>query len=360
MKKLRLLWLSGLLALAGCEQSPEQPKIYQVKETFNVGDNAFVRSLAVDQRKQSLWVGTALGVHQVDYDSGELKTTFTREHGLANEYVFAINVDDRGNKWFGTNAGGMSRYNDGDWKTFFPMHGLADYWVYSFANHPDGSLWVGTWAGVNRVNQETLEFETFVKELINEWVYGIDIDQAGDVWFGTEGGVTRYDGDNWQSWTHEQGLGAPNANKLPYSVNTGLGTRSRHDLGIFSGGQATYNPSYVFSIKVDQRDQSIWAGTWGGGVAHFVDNKWTNLTTADGLAGDIVYSMIQSDDGAMWFGTSGGVSRFDGQQWQSFNQNSGLLNNHIYALAQSPDGSIWVGSRNGVTRLTLQPAPTQG
>lgn len=357
---LPLLLLAGLFALTGCQQPAKKLIPYRVAETFNVGENAFVRSLAVDHRKGSLWVGTALGVHQVDYQSGELKSTFTREHGLANEYVFAINVDDRGNKWFGTNAGGMSRYNDGQWKTFFPMHGLADYWVYSFANHPDGSLWVGTWAGVNRVNQDTLEFETYVKQLVNEWVYGIDIDDKGVIWFGTEGGVTRFDGENWQSWTHEQGLGAPNGEKLPYSVNTGLGTRSRHDLGIFAGGQATYNPSYVFSIQVDRRDQSIWAGTWGGGVAHFVDNKWSNVTEKDGLAGNIVYSMIQADDGAMWFGTSGGLSRFDGQQWQNFNQTNGLLDNHIYALAQSPDGSIWAGSRSGVSRLNLQSVQTQG
>ena len=354
MKLIPAIILLSTFILTSCEPIPTTPTIYQTTEVFNVGKNAFVRSLAIDKRKGSLWVGTALGVHQVDYQSGELKTTFTREHGLANEYVFAINVDDQGNKWFGTNAGGMSRYNDGQWKTFFPMHGLADYWVYSFANHPDGSLWVGTWAGVNRVDRETLKFETYVKELVNEWVYGIDISDDGVIWFGTEGGVTRYDGKQWQSWTHNEGLGASNGEQLPYSVNTGLGTRSRHDLGIFSGGKATYNPSYVFSIKIDQRDQTIWAGTWGGGVAHFVDNKWHNLTVEQGLAGNIVYSILQASDGAMWFGTSGGLSRFDGENWQTFTTNSGLLDNHIYALAQSPDGTIWAGSRQGVTRLSPQ------
>ncbi|WP_206485974.1 two-component regulator propeller domain-containing protein [Thalassotalea sp. G2M2-11] len=349
----QFLTLSFIILLLGaCKEPVQDVVIYEVKNSFNVGDNAFVRSLAVEPKKQSLWVGTSMGVHQVDYISGDLKSTFTREHGLANEYVFAITVDKDGYKWFGTNAGGMSRYKDGEWKTFFPLHGLADYWVYAFANHPDGSLWVGTWAGVNHVNRQTLEFKTYVKELINEWVYGIDIEENGTIWFGTEGGVTRFDGQHWQSWNHDDGLGIANENGLPFSKNTGLGTRSRHDLGILAGGKATYNPSYVFSIKIDSRDNAVWAGTWGAGVGRFQQGKWSNLSVKDGLAGNIVYSIMQASDGAMWFGTNGGVSRYDGINWQTFNVRNGLLNNDVYSIVESPDGAVWVGTRSGVSQLT--------
>ncbi|OUS27909.1 regulator [Thalassotalea sp. 42_200_T64] len=346
-----LLTLCCSILLTACTEPAPDTVIYNVKETYHVGDNAFVRSLAEEPTKNSLWVGTAMGVHQVDTVSGDLKSTFTREHGLANEYVFAVNVDQSGYKWFGTNAGGMSRYKDGEWKTFFPLHGLADYWVYSFANHPDGSLWVGTWAGANRVDSKTLKFDTYVKELVNEWVYGLDIEKDGTVWFGTEGGVTRFDGGNWQHWTHQDGIGIENENGLPYSKNTGLGTRSRHDLGILTGGKATYNPNYVFALKLDERDNSVWVGTWGAGVSNFKDGVWHNLSQKDGLTGNIVYAIIQAKDGAMWFGTNGGVSRFDGVNWQSFNQSNGLLNNNVYSIAETANGDIWVGTRSGVTRL---------
>ena len=103
----------------------------------------------------SLWVGTSAGVHEIDLDSHAVLHTFTREDGLANEYVFAIGVDPAGNKWFGTNAGGMTRYREGEWKTWFPMHGLADYWVYAFAWQPDGTQWIGTWAGANSLDPKT-------------------------------------------------------------------------------------------------------------------------------------------------------------------------------------------------------------
>lgn len=370
---IRLTLLLVAIALGGCseDEAPKQNEANlehalqewlastpQVLDAFDVGDEVYVRSLAVEPGANRLWVGTSLGVHEVNLDTNQVVNTFTREDGLANEYVFAIGVDPDGYKWFGTNAGGVSRYKDGEWKTFFPMHGLADYWIYSFANHPDGSLWIGTWAGANRLDRKTETFKTYVKELVNEWVYGVAVDAKGRVWFGTEGGVSLFDGRQWRSWTHKDGLGAANDGALPFSVNTGLGTRDRHDLGVLAGGEATYNPNYVFGLIVDDR-QEIWAGTWGGGVSRYDGKQWHNLTDKDGLAGNIVYSVLQDSQGVYWFGTNRGLSRYDGQNWQTFDTRNGLLGNDVYALAESPSGDIWAGTRGGVARIGKRPHQVQ-
>ena len=365
---LPILLLSVGLLLAGCSEStpPAQPAAPpqsstpaptpapapRVLETFNVGQGVYVRSLAVEPSRDALWVGTSAGVHEIDLTTREPRNTFTREHGLANEYVFAIGLDRDGNKWFGTNAGGVSRYRDGEWQVYFPMHGLADYWIYSFGEQADGSYWIGTWAGVNRYDPQSGEFTTYVEELVNEWVYAIGIDSKDRVWFGTEGGVSMFDGSTWTEWTHADGMGAGNPLKLPASDNTGLGTRRRHDLGILSGGQATYNPNYVFSLHVAS-DDAIWVGTWGAGVSHFDGEKWHNLTEADGLAGNIVYSITQTPDGAFWFGTHRGLSRYDGTNWQTIDRRDGLLENNVYTLTVDPQGDLWAGTLGGVTRIGL-------
>jgi ligand-binding sensor domain-containing protein len=341
--------LSEALEPPGKTKAQHELKILDV---FNIGANTYVRSLAIEKGSNALWVGTSLGVHEIDLNNYELRNTFTRENGLANEYVFGIGIDPEGYKWFGTNAGGVSRYKDGEWKTYFPMHGLADYWVYCFANDPKGGLWIGTWAGANYLNRQTEEFKTYVKELINEWIYGIAVDQKKQVWFGTEGGVTMFDGENWTSWSHEDGLGASNSDQRPFSKNTGLGTRSRHDLGILAGGMATYNPNYVFAVIIDDRDIP-WVGTWGGGVSRYEDGKWINLTEQDGLAGNIVYSLAQDQEGGYWFGTNKGLSRYHDGQWSNYNIHSGLPGNDVYAIAVAADGNIWAGTRGGVARLGI-------
>jgi ligand-binding sensor domain-containing protein len=324
---------------------------YRVAESFEVGSNVYVRALTVEPAADTLWVGTSTGAMAIDLKTGKPKHTFTRSDGLANEYVFAIGVDSQGHKWFGTNAGGASRYKDGKWKTYFPMHGLADYWIYAFTNDKEGNLWIGTWAGANKFDVRTGKFKTYVKELINEWVYGLSVDPQGRVWFGTEGGVSMYDGRRWKSWTHKDGLGAPNPAELPASANTGLGTRSRHDLTTLTEGQPTYNPSYVFSILAAP-DGSIWAGTWGAGASRFDGKAWHNLTTKDGLAGNIVYAIVRHQDGSYWFGTDQGVSRYDGKAWKNLGRTEGLFDSHVYSLAITPNGDVWAGTKRGVVRIS--------
>ena len=333
-------------------QAPQLISVPRVLESFQVGNEVYVRSLAVETENNSLWVGTSTGALEIDLTTHAMKNTFTRKDGLANEYIFAIYIDSLGYKWFGTNAGGVSRYKDGKWDVYFPMHGLADYWIYSFAEQKNGPLWIGTWAGVNSFELENKKFTTYVKELINEWVYAIDIDSRNTVWFGTEGGITHYDGKTWRHWTHEDGLGAANVEQHPASPNTGLGTRSRHDLSVLLQGEETYNPNYVFALVVDHNDH-IWAGTWGGGVGYYDGNTWRNYTNKDGLAGNIVYSFLQDSNGVMWFGTNHGLSRYDGSSWTTYNHSDGLLEDNVYAIATTDNGEIWVGTKLGVSRLGI-------
>jgi ligand-binding sensor domain-containing protein len=351
----RILISAGvaLALLAGCGQveTPE-PTPPSVIDVFDIGNSAYVRSVAIDRSRNRLWVGTSGGALEIDLASHELKNTFTRKDGLANEYIFGIGIDSDGYTWFGTNAGGASRYKGGEWQVFFPMHGLTDYWIYTFAEQRDKIYWIGTWAGANRVDLKTMRITTVKDELVNEWVYGLAVDSKNRVWFGTEGGISMLDGDEWTHFTHADGLGGENRQQLPASANTGLGTRDRHDLSVTIGGVASYNPNYVFSTIADHED-AIWAGTWGAGVSRYADGTWTTFTTSDGLAGDVVYSMAQGPDGVYWFGTNNGLSRFDGSNWKTYGVQDGLLGVDVYAIAITVNNEIWVGTKGGVARLAV-------
>jgi len=338
---------SGNGAVAAGEGAGAQE---HVLESFNVGDNVYVRALAVDRASSTLWVATSAGVNEIDLRSRNVENVYTRENALANEYVFAVFKSSDGSMWLGTNGGGVSRYREGKWETLFPMHGLADYWVYSFGEQSDQTVWIGTWAGASHFDPHTQQITNYVKELVNEWVYGIGIDRNDRVWFGTEGGVSMYDGKGWHAWRHADGIGAANKDNLPFSTNTGLGTRTRHDLSVLTEGRPTYNPNYVFCVLISNRDQP-WVGTWGGGVSHYDGRRWQNLTTEDGLAGSIVFSMTQDAKGVFWFGTNNGLSRYDGRHWRNYSIRDGLPGRSVYAVVAAPNGDIWVGTKGGVARL---------
>ncbi len=339
------VWLAAAIVASGMA-SAEGRKV----EFYGLGEQSYVRSLAVDAKQRTLWVGASNGVLEIDLASMDPRNRFTRKDGLANEYVFALGLAPDGAVWFGTNAGGASRLQEGKWRTFFPMHGLADYWVYAFAFDDRQRVWIGTWDGANLYDPKTDTFITYHDELINHWVYGVDIDAEGRVWFGTEGGVSMFDGSKWKSWTHADGLGAPNVAAAPASANTGLGTRSRHDLDVGTASSSSYNENYVFAVHVDRTGKGVWFGLWGGGAALLSrEGVWTNYTTREGLAGDIVYSLTQDEKGVMWFGTNKGVSSFDGTHWTSHDLSR--LPAHVYALTSTKGGDVFAGVKGGVVRL---------
>lgn len=314
----------------------------RVLETFQVGPSVYVRALAIEPARGALWVGTSSGLNEVDLQSGKLRATFTRKEGLASEQVFAIAIDAQGYKWIGTGSGGASRYRQDDgeraWKTYFPMHGLADYRVFSLGNDGRGGLWMGTLAGASRLDRATGKFTTYSKELVNQWVYGIAADPKGRVWFATEGGVSMFDGKTWRAWTQADGVGMPNPGHAAGA-------------GPDAPGSKAFNRNYIFAVHA-ARDGAIWAGTWGGGAARFDGERWTSLTTKQGLAGDMVYSIAEEADGTLWFGTNAGLSAYDGKGFTNLGPKQGLPGENIFALAaSSKTREIWAGSRGSVARV---------
>jgi len=332
-------------------------KDYFLGGSFSTGDGSYVRSLFADD--EVVWVGTTEGIIKVDRKSGEALQTFTTHDGLKSPYIFTINKDPQGVLWFGTNNGGLSRYDGSAWKTYLPSDGLADFWVYGMDFSADGAMWIATWDGVSVFDGQHFTNYNTKDGLADKWVYAIVIDDAGSVWFGTERGVSRLDKKGiWKTWTHQDGLGAPNKFNLPKSDNTGFGTLSKsdsedyshkHNLSILGpDGNETYNENYVFSSAIDH-DGNLWFGTWGGGASRFDGTHWLNYTTEEGLAGNIVFDItVDPHDGAIWFGTNHGASRFDGKSWTSLTLQNGLTDENVYAIAIDKDQKIWFGEKGGV------------
>ena len=73
------------------------------------------------------------------------------------------------------------------------------------------------------------------------------------------------------------------------------------------------------------KDQSIWVGLGGLGIAHYTQGRFEKLTKADGLVDDDVTSLALGQRGELWIGTwGGGLSRYDGRHWRGYyNMDSG-------------------------------------
>jgi hypothetical protein len=337
---------------------------------FRVGQRN-VKALLVDG--PLLWVGTSGGLVRYHLERDEQRL-FDLRSGLLSNGIF--HLSKRGGELLvGTYGGGLSLLDptSGQWRHLNIQHGLADAFVYDVLQAADGDLWIATWSGLNRVRGGALfdraRWATYTVEntgggLPNDWVYALERGANGALWLATEGGLARYQDGHWRHWRHADGLGAPLElvrDQIPFRRDPGLESshhaRQQAEQGL-SGTGVAYNPDYVVSLLVDA-DGSVWAGTWGAGLAHFDGEHWHNYTVADGLPANHVFSLARATGGGIWVGTSHGLAHFDGQGFRVLTTADGLYADGVFAIAEAGDGSLWVGGYGGVARLRGLVGPAQ-
>lgn len=80
----------------------------------------------------------------------------------------------------------------------------------------------------------------------------------------------------------------------------------------------------------------------------------TRLGQEQGLADNMVHSVLQDSYGFLWFGTRYGLSRYDGNSFTTYSSPARKSSGELYlapisieALCLSKDGALWVGTDNG-------------
>ncbi|HLA74649.1 MAG TPA: two-component regulator propeller domain-containing protein [Gammaproteobacteria bacterium] len=332
----------------------------------NVLTRAKVMSIAFEGHY--LWLGLYGGALRHDMRTVKDHDLFTMKNthgGFMSEGVYKITIAPDGAKWFGTYGGGLTKFDGKTWTNYTPEgygvadkahswssykdgQGLGDMWVYDIAFDKNNTMWVATWKGASRFDGANNTFKTYhvAEGLADKWVYALGIDNNGICWFGTEGGVTRYDGKEWKSYTHKDGLGADLKEAIP--GNPHIPSSSHHSDP--KKGNLASNPNYVMSVAID-KDDNKWFGTWGSGLSRFDGKQWKTYTSADGLAGNFIFSLAVDKNGVLWAGTNKGVSRFDGKTWKSYSQKDGLLDDFVYSIGVDPENHKWFGTRVGVSKL---------
>ena len=306
-----------------------------------------------------MWFGTINGISRYD---GKQFLNFTTQDGLADNEVWAIDCfvprnDADGVMWFATKDG-VSRYDGQVFTNFTTQDGLADNCVWSLHRAPDGLMWFGTdGGGVSRYDFDTQatqskDGKTFVNftdqdGLANNYIRTINHDSDGMMWFGTLGGgcgVSRYDGETFVNFTIQDGLAG---NPVP--------TIYRDDDGVLWFGTGSGVSRYDFDTQAVglSSPKGISKPTQSKDGKRFI-----NLTVKDGLAYNYVLAIHRSSDGMMWFGTwGGGVSRYDGIAWTSLDTRDGLAGNDVSSIYQDSDGYLWFATDGGVTRYRPSTTP---
>ncbi len=308
-----------------------------------------------EDRNGNLWFGTnGGGVSR--YDGANFEH-YTKKEGLSNDIVLSILEDRSGNLWFGTNGGGVSRYDGATFEHFTVKEGLSNNRVRAILEDRSGNLWFGTsGGGVSRYDGATFVHFTVKEGLSHNRVWSIYEDRNGNLWFGTVGGgVSRYDGATFEHFTVKEGL----SNNTVLSIledssgnlwfGTDEGGVSRYDGTTFEHytEKEGLSNNIVWSILED-RSGNLWFGTNGGGLSRYDGAIFEHYTENEGLSNNYVVSIYEDRSGSLWFGTIyGGVNRYDGATFKHFTENEGLSNNVVPSIYEDRSGNLWFGTYGG-------------
>lgn len=212
--------------------------------------------------------------------------------------------------------------SDGQWYTFSADNGLAGSVVQSIWQAPSGEIWFGTEQGISRYDGEVWQSYRVNDGLLNNNVWAISGD-AEAVWCATSSGISVLRNGTWRN----------------YSVADGL-------------------PSNDVRSVLVASDGTVWAGTFGQGIAYLRpnSNRWQSLDLSSVIdrPGLFVQHIWQAADGALWFSTNNiGALRLDSNGLERFSFRV-VNHNTVWSVGDSSDGSIWFATLRGIIRYEPQ------
>ena len=373
------------------------PSSEQFQNFKNEQDDLFslsqdlVTEIYVD-RSGIVWIGTfGGGVNKFD----PLTTRFTHYrhissnlNSLSSNNVMSITENEAGNLWIGLFGGGLDRINRSDGTVIHYRNDPNDpeslasddvWYVY-----PDQSnlLWVGTiGGGLDRFDTNTGEFTHFVSDpddpdsLSINAVTTIYEDRDNMLWIGTSGGgLDRFDRktEKFFHFVHDPDEPSSLSNNRIWTitedragnlwVGTGGGGISVLDQKSGKFVQYLHDPddpnslgdTDIFSIYEDSGG-SIWIGTYGSGLDKFDPStgEFIHYRVSDGLPNNVVYGILEDENGYLWLSTNLGLSSFDPrtESFKNFEVSDGLQSNEFNVGAHYVDerGEMYFGGINGLT-----------
>ncbi|MBA4322630.1 MAG: hypothetical protein C0408_07420, partial [Odoribacter sp.] len=272
--------------------------------------------------------------------------------------------DNKGNIWFGTNKGGIYRYNLSenrmDVKDLIRL-GMSSNWVSCFTEDSQGRIWVGTWGGGIGV------FDGDSITIYNE-SNGLKASKIYDIVEGIEGnmliadlnnGLSIFKGDAFITINEKDILPDPNVNAI-YQDKTGamwFGTNAGISRFLPWSGKKPIiynqlNNSIFEEIRFIREDKegNLWIGANQGGVIKF--NMKTSKFEAQPYINSILYRDLQvkaleiDKQNHLWIGTNEGVAlgTINENNFGRYTLLDSLTVSDITALYCDPKGYMWIGT----------------
>ena len=301
----------------------------------------------------------------------------TEEQGLAQNFAYALNQDDRGFLWMGTGVG-LSRYDGYEIKNFSAQDSLSADFVTTDLRSMSGNLIFGHNQG-GATLFDGIRFHVLLPDTLRNKVVSIVETTRNKFWVATQSkGLIYIDyatGEKLSIFPEElQGqivnVMLAHGNLLWVGTNEGL-MCFRSDDGALTHESHDVLPPYVSVnalLRHNEDSTMVWVGTGFQGV-HLVQiakngqlRKKLNFQLAE-FSNDIIQALAQDASGDLWVGMrkNGMVHLNIGRDKRSifrvnsFTKASGFPISSVNELLIDRQGQIWVSTMgDGVVKVYKQ------
>jgi two-component system, sensor histidine kinase ChiS len=304
--------------------------------------------------KGNLWFGS-YGGGVTKYD-GKYFTHFTEKEGLSSNYIVCMLEDKNENLWFGTDGGGLTKYDGKTFEHYAQEGGLMSNTISCLAEDSKGNLWIGS----NDNGVAVFSGKQFIhygskQGLASDQILCIYSDSKDNLWLGTfNGGIIKFDGVSFLQFTPKEDSLLQEVSSIAEDKHgkIWLGTK----LGsVMYDGKSFYNFSSrnnimhtPISCATVGRDGNIWFGTLGNGAIKHDGKNLTHFTTEEGLNVNGIRCIFEDKAGNTWLGTDGGgVSKYNGNVFTHLTEREGLSNNEVFSTIKDRKGVLWFGTSGG-------------
>ncbi len=106
----------------------------------------------------------------------------------------------------------------------------------------------------------------------------------------------------------------------------------------------------IRSLLEDSRGD-LWIGT-DHGVSHWTNGKFVQDEVTQKLGAEKVWAIHEDRDGGLWFGTRGaGLFRWEDAKLVSFSSAQGLASNSIFQILEDAHETFWMSGPNGISSV---------
>ncbi|MBL4649201.1 MAG: hypothetical protein JKY03_05670, partial [Aureispira sp.] len=338
-------WISTTDGVFIFTVEPNKFHTYLNQDEFVPNSKAYsIRGIVEDNG--FLYVNTYSGRQKIDLQTGDvfpLEDLFSARRYKGRWPELDMMKDKKGNLWFcgQKNIVQCLNPNTGLITDYPTKHAVAVKEKYqeaaNFKLYEDSQnrIWMGTKEGLYYLDTS---YQAFIKynayglceELNTSQVYALLEDSVNHtLWAGTTSGLYQFDYKLGRFTYHY----SPEKNK-PYYIP--------HD--------------YILTIHKDRTENVLWLGTHEGGLIKFHPENGTlkHFTVATGLSDNVIYAILEDDNGFLWLSSNYGLMRFNkDSDWGRstvYLPRDGITANEFNKMAwyQSPSGRFYFGGVNGM------------